>query len=215
VEEKRLARRIKRGRLAQKKLACDGLDPQVRSELESFIGRGCQAHNQLVEANTRLVIFVARKYVGRGVPVADLIQEGNLGLIEAAAKFDVTRGYRFSTYATWWVRHYVMRAVANQGRTIRLPVHIRAELYHLFHVSQQFVQSQGREPTPIELAQAMELPQEHVRWLFQIAFEPLSLEQPAGETDDNLLGDFIEDAERDTRLSSRQRGSRPTIAFRF
>ena len=194
-EEARLGRRIKRGRLAQRKLARDGLDPQVRLELESVIGKGCQARNQLVEANTRLVVFVARKYVGRGVPLADLIQEGNLGLMEAARQFDVTRGYRFSTYASWWVRHYMMRALANQSRTIRLPVHIRAELYRLFHVSQQFVQAQGREPTPMELAQAMELPQEQVRWLLQIACEPLSLEQPAGETGDNLLGDFIEDAD--------------------
>jgi RNA polymerase primary sigma factor len=194
-DEVRLGRRIRRGRLAQRKLARDGLDPQVRSKLESVIGIGCQARNRLVEANTRLVVFVARKYVGRGVPLPDLIQEGNLGLMEAARQFDVTRGYRFSTYAAWWVRHYIVRAIANQGRTIRLPVHIRAELYRLFRASHQFVQAQGREPAPMDLAQAMERPLEQVRWLLQIAFEPLSLEQPAGETDDNLLGDFIEDAD--------------------
>jgi len=124
-----------------------------------------------------------------------LIQEGNLGLMEAAARFDVARGYRFSTYAAWWVQHYVRRAIANQGRAIRLPVGVGAELRRLFHVSHQFVQSQGREPTPGELAQAMQLPVEKVNELLQVAYAPLSLEQPVGEAGDNLLGDFIEDVE--------------------
>jgi RNA polymerase primary sigma factor len=202
AEEKQLARRIKRGRLAQKKLARQGHAAEIRSDLESVIGEGREACNQLVTAHVRLVVFIAREYVGRGVPLADLVQEGNLGLMEAARRFDVTRGYRFSTYASWWVRHYVRRAVANQGRTIRLPVHIRAELYCLFRVSHQFVQSQGREPTPMELVQAMQLPPEEVNGLLRVAYEPLSLEQPASETGDNLLGDFIEDVEAISPLES-------------
>jgi RNA polymerase primary sigma factor len=195
AEEKQLARRIKRGRLAQKRLARHSHTAETRADLESVIGEGREARNQLVTATARLVVFLARQYVGRGVLLADLVQEGNVGLMEAAAKFDPTRGYRFSTYAAWWVRHYVRRAIANQGRAIRLPVGVGAELRRLFHVSQQLVQAQGRGPTPGELAQAMQLPVEKVNELLQVAYAPLSLEQPVGEAGDNLLGDFIEDVE--------------------
>ncbi len=191
AEEVRLVKAMKRGRAAQGKLARQALDGETRQKIETTIREGHAARNQLVAAHTRLVVAIATQYVGRGVPLADLIQEGNLGLIAAAQKFDVARGHRFSTYARWWVRNSIVRAIANYSRTIRLPVYVNEELGRLFRLSRQLAQTLGREPTPDELAESMQLPVETVAWLLQIASEPLSLEEPMGESENNVLGDFV------------------------
>ena len=195
ADEENLCQCIQRGRQAQVQLARDSHDSAMRERLESVIGQGKEACNQLVLGSARLVVFIARQYIGRGVPLPDLIQEGNLGLMEAAHKFDIQRRRRFSTYAAWWIRHYVRRAIANQGRTIRLPVNKRAAVFDLFRASRRLAQTLGREPRPIELARSMHLPVKQVRWLLQIASETCSLDEPIGESDDSLLGDLVEDIE--------------------
>jgi len=194
AEEVRLVKAMKRGRAARGKLARQALDREAREKLEAVIHEGHAARNQLVAAYARLVVAIATQYVGRGVPLADLIQEGNLGLIAAAQKFDVARGHRFSTYARWWVRNSILREIANHSRTIRLPVYVNEELGRLFRLSRQLAQTLGREPTPDELAESMQLPVETVAWLLQIASEPLSLEEPVGERENNVLGDFVTSA---------------------
>jgi RNA polymerase primary sigma factor len=195
AEEVMLAKRIERGREAREELAKGRVPNKRRSELQLHVEDGWAAREHLITANSRLVISVAKKYMGRGVPFLDLIQEGNIGLIRAAKKFDYRRGHKFSTYATWWIRQAVTRAIADQGRTIRVPVHMGDQINKLLRVSHQLTQKLGRSPTTEELAHELDVPPKKVENMIQVARRPLSLETPTDEEEDSVLGDFIEDEE--------------------
>ena len=194
-EEVQLAQRIERGRMAREELAKGNVSPRRRTELRRLIEDGWAAREHLITANSRLVISVAKKYMGRGVPFLDLIQEGNIGLIRATKKFDYRRGHKFSTYATWWIRQAVTRAIADQGRTIRVPVHMGDQINKLLRVQHQLTQRLGRDPSVEELADALEVPPKKVENMIQVARRPLSLETPTDDEEDSVLGDFIEDDE--------------------
>ncbi len=192
-EEVELAKRMEEGRFATRRLRRGCLSDEEMCQLQALSFRGNQAEQHLIKANSRLVVSVAKKYMGRGVPFLDLIQEGNIGLIRAVAKFDYRRGYKFSTYATWWIRQAVTRAIADQGRTIRVPVHMCEQINRLSRATRKLVQDLGREPKAEELAAEMEMPVSKVEQILKVAQRPLSLETPVGEEEDSALGDFIED----------------------
>jgi RNA polymerase primary sigma factor len=195
IEEVELAQRIERGRLSREELARGNVSPRRRQDLQLLIEDGWAAREHLITANSRLVISVAKKYMGRGVPFLDLIQEGNIGLIRAAKKFDYRRGHKFSTYATWWIRQAVTRAIADQGRTIRVPVHMGDQINKLLRVQHQLTQRLGRDPSVEELAEALDVTPQKVENMIQVARRPLSLETPTDDEEDSVLGDFIQDEE--------------------
>ena len=204
-EEIELAQKMETGAVAKEKIAIlekrvDGADEAEEEELRQEIRNlqrdldaGDDAKKRLAEANLRLVVSIAKRYVGRGMLFLDLIQEGNLGLIKAVEKFDYCKGFKFSTYATWWIRQAITRAIADQARTIRIPVHMVETINKLIRVSRQLLQELGREPLPEEIAEEMNLPVERVREILKISQEPVSLETPIGEEEDSHLGDFIQD----------------------
>jgi len=194
-EEVYLAKRMEAGQCAREKLNKNGLNYEERRELERTVQDGLYAREHLIRANSRLVISVAKKYIGRGVPFLDLIQEGNIGLIRAANKFDYHLGHKFSTYATWWIRQAVTRAIADQSRTIRVPVHMGDQINKLLRTSHRLTQELGRRPVPDELAEALDIPLRKVQNMLKVARRPLSLDMPIDDEGDSKLGDFIEDKE--------------------
>jgi RNA polymerase primary sigma factor len=194
-EEVMLAERMEAGEIAEGKLTRDGLKPRTHERLGRTARDGKAAREHLIRANSRLVISVAKKYIGRGVPFLDLIQEGNIGLIRAANKFDYRRGHKFSTYATWWIRQAVTRAIADQSRTIRVPVHMGDQINKLLRTSHRLTQELGREPTSEELANSLDIPTRKAEEMLRVARRPLSLEMPTDDEGESELGDFIEDEE--------------------
>jgi RNA polymerase primary sigma factor len=194
-EEILLSKAIERGRKARDELASGKVNTDRREKLVKQVEDGWHSRERLIISNSRLVISVAKKYIGRGVPFLDLIQEGNIGLMRAAKKFDYKRGFKFSTYATWWIRQAVTRAIADQGRTIRVPVHMGDQISKLRRVQNQLKQKYAREPTLAEMAATMDLPVKKVEDMLKVSRRPLSLEMPIDDEGESMLGDFIEDQE--------------------
>jgi len=192
-EEVSLAKRIEQGGHATCELSNGSCTFERRKELDSCIQDGRLARDQLIKANTRLVVSVAKKYVGHGVPFLDLIQEGNLGLMRAVEKFEYRRGFRFSTYATWWIRQTITRAIADQGRTIRVPVHMTDRIRQMYRLAYEMEQTLGRPATMDELAAEMHVDPKKVKWMVRVSWTPISLESPVGDDDESELGMFVED----------------------
>ena len=203
-EEVDLAMRIELGKESEAKLRRRNGNGSAkhRAELQAAVQDAKGARDHLIKANTRLVVSIAKKYMARGVPFLDLIQEGNLGLMKAVEKFDYHRGYRFSTYATWWIRQTITRSIADQGRTIRVPVHMSDRIRRLYKEARQLEQELGRKPTPEEIADKMELDPRKVQWMMRVSWRPLSLESPVGEEEDSELGSFVEDESTPTPTQS-------------
>jgi RNA polymerase primary sigma factor len=199
-----LAIRIEKGRKAkEEKIKLTGRQNAVRRKnLDAAIEDGQLAREHLIKANTRLVVSIAKRYTERGVAFLDLIQEGNLGLMKAVKKYDYTRGFRFSTYATWWIRQTISRAISDQGRTIRVPVHMIDRIRQLYKTNHQLEQKLGRQPTIEELAEAVEMTVHRVQWIMKVSWLPLSLESPVGDEEDSELGQFIEDEDSPTPMQS-------------
>ncbi|QOV38513.1 RNA polymerase sigma factor [Streptomyces ferrugineus] len=203
AEEVELARRVEAGLFAEEKLSnTPDLDSQLALDLDRLVVMGRMAKRRLIEANLRLVVSVAKRYVGRGLTMLDLVQEGNLGLIRAVEKFDYARGYKFSTYATWWIRQAMSRALADQARTIRVPVHVVELINRVVRVQRRMLQERGYEPTPEEVAAHLDLLPERVSEVLRLAQEPVSLHAPVGEEDDVALGDLIEDGDATSPVES-------------
>ncbi|EMF31078.1 RNA polymerase sigma factor [Streptomyces gancidicus BKS 13-15] len=203
AEEVELARRVEAGLFAEEKLRLTpDLDSRLAHDLDRLVVLGRMAKRRLIEANLRLVVSVAKRYVGRGLTMLDLVQEGNLGLIRAVEKFDYARGFKFSTYATWWIRQAMSRALADQARTIRVPVHVVELINRVVRVQRRMLQERGYEPTPQEVAAHLELPPERVGEVLRLAQEPVSLHAPVGEEDDVALGDLIEDGDAASPVES-------------
>jgi RNA polymerase primary sigma factor len=201
-EEVTLAKQLEGGRAALRELERDGHRPAERERLLHAIEAGNTARAHLIKANTRLVVSIAKRYMGKGVQFLDLIQEGNLGLMKAVEKFDYRRGCKFSTYATWWIRQSITRALAEQGRVIRLPSHVGDRIRKVYRTAQQLEQDSGQRPTPLEIADQMGLDPSKIRWLIKVSRRPLSLEKPVGEEEDSELGEFIEDEDSPTPTDS-------------
>ncbi len=203
AEEVELARRVEAGLFAEERLSgASDLDSELALDLDRLVVMGRMAKRRLIEANLRLVVSVAKRYVGRGLTMLDLVQEGNLGLIRAVEKFDYARGYKFSTYATWWIRQAMSRALADQARTIRVPVHVVELINRVVRVQRRMLQERGYEPTPEEVAAHLELAPERVGEVLRLAQEPVSLHAPVGEEDDVALGDLIEDGDAASPVES-------------
>jgi len=204
-EELELAKRIERGQMAKRALerSNGSTSPKRRKELEEQIQDGIQAREHLIKANTRLVVSIAKRYIGRGVPFLDLIQEGNLGLMKAVEKYEYQRGFRFSTYATWWIRQTITRSIADQGRTIRVPVHMVDRIRQMYRLTHEMEQKLGRVPNNEELAKEMNLPPAKVDWMMRVSWLPLSLESPINDDEeDSELGMFVEDNLTPTPIQS-------------
>ena len=194
-EEVSLAKRMERGKKVDKELKSDALGRERRGELKRLVEDGIAAREHIIRANSRLVISVAKKYISRGVPFLDLIQEGNIGLIRAANKFNYRLGHKFSTYATWWIRQAVTRAISDQSRTIRVPVHMGDQISRLLRASHRLTQELGRRPASEELAEDLDIPLRKVKQMLKVSLRPLSLDMPTDEEEESSLGDFIQDQE--------------------
>lgn len=203
-EELDLALRIEAGRAAKKELSCNNGKKRTidHIRLESIVQDGLLARDHIIKANTRLVVSIAKRYMGHAIPFLDLIQEGNLGLMKAVEKFDVHRGFRFSTYATWWIRQSITRSISDQARTIRVPVHMTDRIRQIYKTTHELEQDLGRVPKPEELAEKMGLDVKKINWILKVSMLPLSLDSPVGDNDDSDLGMFIEDENSPTPMDS-------------